>query len=191
MNRIAKVATNNRVSVVAIVAAVATTTAAALISDVDDVCNKSKKNTNSSALQQIHHTTTLLSTVLCNSKQNQHCKCEASKTTLLDGFNNKYTEDNEDTNHHQNKQRALNIQRSRTLRILTSKAKSNTLSSLYTIDWDAPPMGEGKLVVYFLYMRHMICTLTKYDTYIMCNYKKVHLGMYIWLQIMLLNKRLH
>ena len=146
MNRIAKIATTtNRASTVAI-AAVATT-AAALISisrDVDD-CNKSKNTNSSEALQQYHPSiTTSLPTVLYNNKQNQHCKCEASKTTLLDGFNNKYTEDNEDTNHHKNKQRALNIQRSRTLRILTSKAKSNTLSSLYTIDWDAPPMGEGK-----------------------------------------------
>ena len=151
MNRIATIATNNRASAVAIVAVA--TTAAALISTRDtDGCNKSKKNKNSSeALQQTHppSITTLLPTILRNNKQHQYCKCEASKTTLLDGFNNKYTEDNEDTNHHQNKQRALNIQRSRTLRILTSKAKSNTLSSLYTIDWDAPPMGEGKLVVYF------------------------------------------
>ena len=150
MNRIVKIAaTNNRVAIITAVA----TTAAALIStrDTTDDCNKSK-NTNSSALKQQQHnpSTTLLPTVLYNNKQqNQYCKCEASKTTLLDGFNNKYTEDNEDTNQHKNKQRALNIQRSRTLRILTSKAKSNTLSSLYTIDWDAPPMGEGKLVVYF------------------------------------------
>ena len=155
MNRIAKVAKNNsRASAVAI-SAVATT--AALISTTNnDDCNKSKKNTNLSALQQQqqHHpsVTTSLPTLLYNSKQPQYCKCEASKTTLLDGFNNKYTEDNEDTNHHQNKQRALNIQRSRTLRILTSKAKSNTLSSLYTIDWDAPPMGEGELVAYFFYI---------------------------------------
>ena len=151
MNRIVKIATNNRgASAVAIAAAAA----AALISPSkdDDDCNKSK-NTNSSALQQtklIHHpSSTSLPTVLHNNKLHHNCKCEASKTTLLDGFNNKYTEDNEDTNRHQNKQRALNIQRSRTLRILTSKAKSNTLSSLYTIDWDAPPMGEGELVVYF------------------------------------------
>ena len=151
MNRIAKVATNNRASVVAVAAVAATTTAALISRDTLDDCNKSKENMNSSALRQQHHsaTTTSLPTLLNNNKQHQHCKCEASKTTLLDGCNNKYTEDNEDTNHHQNKQRALNIQRSRTLRILTSKAKSNTLSSLYTIDWDAPPMGEGKLVVYF------------------------------------------
>jgi len=149
-NRIAKVATNNRASAV-VIAAVSTTAAALISTTNNDDCNKSK-NTNSSALQQQHHpSSTLLPSILYNNnKQNQqYCKCEASKTTLLDGFNNKYTEDKEDTNHHQNKQRALNIQRSRTLRILTSKAKSNTLSSLYTIDWDAPPMGEGELVVCF------------------------------------------
>jgi len=40
--------------------------------------------------------------------------------------------------------RLLTIQRSRTLRILTSKATSNrTLGSLYTIDWNATPIGEG------------------------------------------------
>ena len=151
MNRIAKVATNNRGASAVAIVAVATTAAALISRDTTDDCNKSKKNTNSSALQQTHHlSTTLLPNLLeNNNKQHQHCQCEASKTTLLDGFNNKYTEDNEDTNHHQNKQRALNIQRSRTLRILTSKAKSNTLSSLYTIDWDAPPMGEGELVAYF------------------------------------------
>ena len=157
MNRIAKVTTNSRVSAVAIAAVVTTAAAAALIStrDIDD-CNKSKNTNSSEALQQQQHhpSITSLPTVHYNNKQQQHCKCEASKTTLLDGFNNKYTEDNDDTNRHQNKQRALNIQRSRTLRILTSKAKSNTLSSLYTIDWDAPPMGEGKLVVHSLYMTY-------------------------------------
>eukprot|EP00585_Thalassiosira_rotula_P005854 CAMPEP_0196159362 /NCGR_PEP_ID=MMETSP0910-20130528/46283_1 /TAXON_ID=49265 /ORGANISM="Thalassiosira rotula, Strain GSO102" /LENGTH=938 /DNA_ID=CAMNT_0041424281 /DNA_START=104 /DNA_END=2920 /DNA_ORIENTATION=- len=42
------------------------------------------------------------------------------------------------------RRRFLNIQRSRTLRILTSKATSHrTLSSLYDIDWNQTPIGEG------------------------------------------------
>ncbi|KAL7520944.1 hypothetical protein ACHAWX_005637 [Stephanocyclus meneghinianus] len=40
--------------------------------------------------------------------------------------------------------RRLNIQRSRTLRILSSKAqKRHTLASLYRVDWNAPPIGSG------------------------------------------------
>ena len=86
----------------------------------------------------------------------QMCQCESSSTSptttttnkkndtaILDGFNTTYTDDPDDNHHTNNKRRALNIQRSRTLRILTSKAKQNTLSSLYTIDWDEPPIGEG------------------------------------------------
>ena len=87
----------------------------------------------------------------------QTCQCESSSsspttttttnknndTAILDGFNTTYTDDPDDNHHTNNKRRALNIQRSRTLRILTSKAKQNTLSSLYTIDWDEPPIGEG------------------------------------------------
>jgi hypothetical protein len=37
----------------------------------------------------------------------------------------------------------FNIQRSRTIRILSNKAKKHTLSSLYDIDWTADPIGSG------------------------------------------------
>lgn len=63
----------------------------------------------------------------------QRCWCEPSSSSS--------TTASADDAH---RRRLLNIQRSRTLRILTSKATSHrTLSSLYSIDWDQVPMGEG------------------------------------------------
>jgi hypothetical protein len=53
-------------------------------------------------------------------------------------------------NHH-HRLRRLNIQRSRTLRILTSKAtRGKSLSSSYIVDWDQRPMGEGAFGHVFL-----------------------------------------
>jgi len=54
------------------------------------------------------------------------CQCEEPKN---------------DEHHHR---RRLNIQRSRTMRIMSSKATQNrTLASLYDIDWKQEPIGEG------------------------------------------------
>ena len=65
-----------------------------------------------------------LQSLLNNAKS---CQCEAKVS---------------DEDHHH--RRRLNIQRSRTLRILSSKATADrTLASLYDIDWDRDPIGEG------------------------------------------------
>ena len=53
--------------------------------------------------------------------------------------------------HDHHHDRRLNIQRSRTLRILTSKAtRGKSLSSSYHVDWDQVPMGEGAFGHVFL-----------------------------------------
>ena len=95
------------------------------------------------------------------------CQCEASATTTTatvnstasiqdhidslrikeeeesnDNNNNNNSNNNQQEQHHRS--HLLNIQRSRTLRILTSKATQNrSLDSEYSIDWDQDPIGEG------------------------------------------------
>ena len=139
INRIAKAAGSNSGAVcvaIAVASAVATAATGNNSNDDDNNCKK----LNDENLQS--------SSILYN--RQQRCQCESSstaspsKTTLLDGFNNNYIEDDDHKEHHQTRKRALNIQRSRTLRILSSKAKPTTLSSLYTINWeDNDILGEG------------------------------------------------
>ena len=95
------------------------------------------------------------------------CQCEAAATTTTatvnstasiqdhidslrikeeeesnDNNNNNNSNNNQQEQHHRS--HLLNIQRSRTLRILTSKATQNrSLDSEYSIDWDQDPIGEG------------------------------------------------
>jgi hypothetical protein len=63
---------------------------------------------------------------------NQHtfntttCQCESKDPKALDPVRRRFA-----------------IQRSRTLRVLSNTAKKHTLASLYTVDWDAPPIGSG------------------------------------------------
>jgi len=66
--------------------------------------------------------------------QRRCCRCEASSSS----------KDNSDDLSAHRQRRLINIQRSRTLRILTSKATSDrSLSSLYSVDWNQVPIGEG------------------------------------------------
>jgi len=72
----------------------------------------------------------------------KRCQCEVVTTSSSPDSSRRNNSDHADSHRHQ--RRALNIQRSRTLRILTSKAtQDRSLSSLYAIDWDRPPIGEG------------------------------------------------
>lgn len=91
-----------------------------------------------------------------NSAPNHHgqCQCEAVSTATVSQSSDMHStlDANDDKFHHQHHHnRRLNIQRSRTLRILTSKAtRGKSLSSSYDVDWNQVPMGEGAFGHVFL-----------------------------------------
>lgn len=95
--------------------------------------NISQQNSLLSRLQlpaRLNYVSDLRSTNLASSFADINtCQCEESSSS-----------NNEDHQH----RRLLNIQRSRTIRIMSSKAIQNrSLSSLYDVDWKQQPIGEG------------------------------------------------
>ena len=83
------------------------------------------------------------SSLIPSSINNNKCQCEVL-TSSSRKHSSKHHHHKDDEQSHHYRRRAINIQRSRTLRILTSKATQNrSLSSLYAIYWDQPPIGEA------------------------------------------------
>ena len=69
---------------------------------------------------------------------------QSSYASNIASTNLKMCQCEEQSNDENHQRRHLNIQRSRTMRIMSSKATQNrTLSSLYDIDWNQQPIGEG------------------------------------------------